>query len=237
MRFQRALGLMETDINPPGTQMAQMEINRPGAAPGTARLQAKIGAIKMKAGKPSRNTHQRIAAHDDEILIQADNLRGESTAPLIFAMRIGNADNKAAICHGPGIAGQGPIRIKRIQRRKAGAEHFDIIVQQPDILMAKDHIGAAYEAQETPDALEGIPLMALAIVEKKELSLIGREAARSKTFQHGCVFRLARDQRANAEKRPGKGLSGIHRLLRWDHQYRFSPAMELRKMSLRLAVS
>jgi hypothetical protein len=46
---------------------------------------------------------------------------------------------------------------------------------------------------------------------------------------------MARDQRANAEKRPRKGLAGIYRLLRWDHPHKIIPATELRKMSLRCA--
>jgi hypothetical protein len=46
---------------------------------------------------------------------------------------------------------------------------------------------------------------------------------------------MARDQRANAEKRPRRGLAGIHRLLRLDHVARIIPATELRKMSLRCA--
>lgn len=235
MRFKSLLRLMKAGVNLPRTQMPQVEINHPGAAPGATRLQAHIGAVKVKAGKPGRDTHQRIAPDDDEILIQADHARGKGAAALVFAMRIGNADHKAAIRHGPGIAGQRPIRIKRIKRRKAVAERFDIISQQADILMAKDHISAACQAQETPDALEGIPLMAFGIVEVKKLGLVRREAARRKTFQHGRVIGVARDQRANAEKRPRRGLAGIHRLLRFDHVARISSATELRKIGLRRA--
>ena len=235
MRFKPLLRLTKAGVNLPRTQMPQVEINHPGAAPGATRLQAHIGAVKVKAGKPGRDTHQRIAADDDEILIQADHARGKGAAALVFAMRIGNADRKAAICHGPGIAGQRPIRIQRIKRRKASAERFDIIRQKPDILMAEDYICAACQAQETPDALKSVPLMAFGIVEVKKLSLVGREAARRKTFQHGRIFRMARDQRANAEKRPRRGLAGIHRLLRFDHVARISSATELRKIGLRRA--
>ena len=235
MRFKPLLRLMKAGVNLPRTQMPQVEINHPGAAPGATRLQAHIRPIKMKAGTRCRNADQRIATDDDEILIQADHARGKGAAALVFAMRIGNADHKAAIRHGPGIAGQRPIRIKRIKRRKAVAEYFDIISQQADILMAKDHISAACQAQETPDALESIPLMAFGIVEVKKLGLVGREAARRKTFQHGRIFRMARDQRANAEKRPRRGLAGIHRLLRLDHVARISSATELRKIGLRRA--
>jgi hypothetical protein len=46
---------------------------------------------------------------------------------------------------------------------------------------------------------------------------------------------MARDQRANAEKRPRRGLAGIHRLLRFDHVARISSATELRKIGLRRA--
>ena len=233
MRFKPLLRLMEAGIHLPRTQMPQMEINHPGAAPGATRLQAHIRAVKMKAGKPGGDTHQRIPPDNDEILIQADHARRKDAAALIFAMRIGNAHNKAAILRGPGIAGQRPIRIKRIQRRKAGAERFDIIAEQPDILMAKNHISAARQAQETPDTLEGIPLVALGIVQVEEFGPVRREAARLKAFQHGCVFHLARDQGANAEQRPRKGLAGIYRLLRWDHPHKIIPATELRKMSLR----
>lgn len=233
MRFKPLLRLMKAGIHLPRTQMPQVKINHPGAAPGATRLQAEIRTIKVKAGTRCRNTDQRIAADDDEILIQADHARGKGAAALVFAMRIGNADHKAAIRHSPSIAGQCPIRIKRIKRRKVGAEGCDIICQQADILMAKDHISAACQAQETPDALEGIPLMAFGIVEVKKLGLVGREAARRKTFQHGRIFRMARDQRANAEKRPLRGLAGIHRLLRLDHVARISSATELRKIGLR----
>lgn len=235
MRFKPLLHLKEAGIYFPRAQMPQVEINHPGATPGATRLQAKICAIKVKAGTRCRNTDQRIATDDNEILIQCGHARGKGTAALVFAMRIGNADRKAAIRHGPGIAGQRPIRIKRIKRRKAVTKRFDIISQQPDILMAKDHIGAACQAQETSDALEGIPLMAFGIVEVKKLGLVGREAARRKTFHHGCVFRMARDQRANAEKRPLRGLAGIHGLLRWDHQHKFRPVTKLCKVSLREA--
>ncbi len=235
MRFKPLLHLKEAGINLPRTQMPQMEINHPGATPGATRLQAEIRTIKVKAGTRCRNTDQRIAADDNEIFIQCGHARGKGAAALVFAMRIGNADHKAAIRHGAGIARQRPIRIQRIKRRKAGAECFDIISQQPDILMAKDHKGAACQAQETPDALEGIPLMAFGIVEVKKLGLFRREAARRKTFHHGCVFRMARDQRANAEKRPLRGLAGIHGLLRWDHQHKFRPVTKLCKISLREA--
>ena len=235
MRFKPLLRLMEAGIHLPRTQMPQMEINHPGAAPGATRLQAHIRAVEVKARKPGRDTHQSITADNDEILIQADHPRGKGAAALVFAMRIGNADNKAAILCGPCIAGQRPIRIKRIKRRKAVAERCDIIRQQPDILMAKDHISAACQAQETPDALKSVPLMALAIVQVQEFGLVGREAARRKTFQHGRIFRMARDQRANAEKRPRRGLAGIHRLLRFDHVARISSATELRKIGLRRA--
>ena len=98
--------------------------------------------------------------------------------------------------------------------------------------MAKDHIGAACQAQETPNALEGIPLMAFGIVEVQEFGLVGREAARRKTFHHGRVFRMARDQRANAEKRPRKGLAGIHRSLGMDHTHKIRTATKLRKIIL-----
>lgn len=235
MRFKPLLRLMEAGIHLPRTQMAQMEINHPGAAPGATRLQAHIRPIKMKAGTRCRNADQRIATDDDEILIQADHARGKCAAALVFAMRIGNADRKAAIRHGPGIARQRPIRIQRIKRRKAGAEGCDIISQQPDILMAKDHISAVCQAQETPDTLKSVPLIALAIVQVKKFGLVGREAARRKTFQHGRIFRMARDQRANAEQRPGKGLAGICRVLRGNHGIRIGPRTELRKVSLRRA--
>ena len=237
MRLKPLLHLKEAGIHLASAQMPQMEINHPGAAPGATRLQAHIGAVEVKAGSRRGNTYQRITADDDEILIEADHARGKGAAALVFAMRIGNADNKAAILCGPCIAGQRPIRIKRIQRRKAGAERFDIIAEQPDILMAKNHISTAREAQETPDALEGIPLVTLGIVQVEEFGPVRREAARLKAFQHGCVFSLARDQRANTEKRPRKGLAGIYRLLRWDHPHKIIPATELRKMSLRWAVS
>jgi hypothetical protein len=215
--------------------MPKVKINHPSAAPGATRLQAHICAVEVKARSRRGNTDQRIPPDNDEILIQADHARGKGAAALVFAMRIGNADNKAAIRHGPGIAGKRPIRIKRIQRRKAGAERFDIIAEQPDILMAKNHISAARQAQETPDTLEGIPLVALGIVQVEEFGPVRREAARLKAFQHGCVFHLARDQGANAEQRPRKGLAGIYRLLRWDHPHKIIPATELRKMSLRCA--
>jgi hypothetical protein len=55
-------------------------------------------------------------------------------------------------------------------------------------------------------------------------------------FNHVRVFRGARDQSANAEERPRKGLAGIHRLLRWDHPRKIIPATDLCKMSLRLAM-
>lgn len=232
MRFKPLLHLMEAGIHLASAQMPQMKINHPSAAPGAARLQAKIRAIKMKAGKPGRDAHQRIPPDNDEILIQADHPRGKLPAPLILAMRIGNAENKAAIRYRPGIAGQRPIRIKRIKRRKAGAQRFGIIAEQPNILMAEDHIGAARQAQETPNALEGIPLVVLGIVQIKEFRLIRREAARLKAFHHGRVFRGTRDQSANAEERPRKGLAGIHRLLRWNHPAKISPATELRKINL-----
>jgi hypothetical protein len=48
---------------------------------------------------------------------------------------------------------------------------------------------------------------------------------------------MAGDQRANAEKRPGRGVSGIHRLLRLNHRYKISAAMEMRNTSLRRVVS
>lgn len=235
MCLKPLLHLMEAGIHLASAQMPKVKINHPSGAPSATRLQAQIRAIEMKAGKPGRDTHQCIAPDNDEILIQADHPRGKLPAPLILSMRIGNADNKAAILHGPGIAGKRPIRIKRIQRREAGVQRVGIIAEQPDILMAEDHIGAARQAQETPDALEGIPLLALGIVQIKEFRLVGREATRLKAFQHGRVFRLARDQRANTEKRPRKGLAGIYRLLRWDHPLKIIPATELRKMSLRCA--
>ena len=235
MRLKPLLHLMEGCIHLASTQMPKVKINHPSAAPGAARLQAQIRAIEMKAGKPGRDTHQRIPPDNDKILIQADHPRGKIAAPLILSMRIGNAENKAAILCGPGIAGQRPIRIKRTQRRKAGAERFDIIAEQPDILMAKNHISAARQAQETPDAPEGIPLVALGIIQVQEFGPVRREATRLKAFHHDRVFRLARHQRANTEKRPRKGLAGIYRLLRWDHPHKIIPATELRKINLRSA--
>lgn len=235
MCLKPLLHLMEAGIHLASAQMPEVKINHPSAAPGAARLQAQIRAIKVKAGKPGRDTHQCIPPDNDKILIQADHPRGKLPAPLILSMRIGNAENKAAICYRPGIAGQRPIRIKRIKRRKAGAQRFDIISQQPNILMAEDHIGAAREAQETPNALEGIPLVALGIVQIKEFRLVGREAARLKAFHHGRVFRGARDQSTNAEKRPRKGLAGIHRLRGVEHAPEIGTVTELRKISLRWA--
>ena len=235
MRFKPLLHLMEAGIHLASAQMPQMKINHPSAAPGAARLQAQIRAIKVKAGKPGRDTHQRIAADNDESLIQADHPRGKLAAPLILSMRIGNAENKAAIRYRTGIAGKRPIRIKRIQRREAGAQRFGIIAEQPNILMAEDHIGAARQAQETPDAPEGIPLVALGIVQIKEFRLVGREAARLEAFNHGRVFRGARDQSANAEERPRMGLAGIYRLLGEGHAHKIRHATELHKISLRWA--
>ena len=236
MRFKPLLHLMEAGIHLASAQMPKVKINHPSAAPSAARLQAQIRAIKMKAGKPGRDTHQRIPPDNDKILIQADHPRGKLAAPLILSMRIGNAENKAAICYRAGIAGKRPIRIKRIQRREAGAQRFGIIAEQPNILMAEDHIGAARQAQETPDAPEGIPLVALGIVQIKEFRLVGREAARLEAFNHGRVFRGARDQSANAEERPRKGLAGIHRLLGVDHGHKIRHATDLCKMSLRWAM-
>jgi hypothetical protein len=232
MRLKPLLRLMEAGIHLASAQMSEVKINHPSAAPGAARLQTQIRAIEMKTGKPGRDTDQRIPPDNDEILIQADHPRGKITAPLIFPMRIGNAENKATIRYRTGIAGKRPIRIKRIQRREADVQRFGIIAEQPNILMAEDHIGAARQAQETPNALEGIPLVTLGIVQIKEFRLVGREAARLKAFHHGCVFRGARDQSANAEERPRKGLAGIHRLLRWNHPAKISPATELRKINL-----
>ena len=235
MRFKPLLHLMEAGIHLSSAQMPKVKINHPSAAPGAARLQAQIRAIQVKAGKPGRDTHQRIAPDNDEILIQADHPRGEIAAPLIFPVRIGNSEGKAAILLGAGIAGQRPIRITRIERRKPRAQRFDIVSQQPDILMAKNNIGAARQAQETPDAPEGVPLVALGIVQIKEFRLVGREAARLKAFHHGRVFRAARDQSANTEERPRKGLAGIHRLLDVEHSHKIRHATELRKISLRWA--
>ena len=235
MRLKPLLHLMEAGIHLASAQMPKVKINHPSAAPGAARLQAQIRAIEMKAGKPGRDTHQCIAPDNDEILIQADHPRREIAAPLILSMRIGNAENKAAIRYRTGIAGKRPIRIKRIQRRKAGAERFEIIAEQPDILMAKNHVSAACDAQETPYALEGIPLVALGIVQVQQFGPVGREATGLVAFNHGRIFRGARDQSANAEERPRKGLAGIYRLLRWDHPPKIIPATELRKMSLRCA--
>lgn len=236
MRLKPLLHLKEAGIHLASAQMPQMEINHPGTAPGAARLQAQIRAIEMKAGKPGRDTHQRIPPDNDEILIQADHPRGKIAAPLILSMRIGNAENKAAIRYRTGIAGKRPIRIKRIQRREAGVQRFGIIAEQPNILMAEDHIGAARQAQETPDAPEGIPLVTLGIVQIKEFCLVGREATRLVAFNHGRVFRGARDQSANAEERPRKGLAGIHRLLGVDHGHKIRHATDLCKMSLRWAM-
>ena len=236
MRLKPLLHLMEAGIHLASAQMPKVKINHPSTAPGAARLQAQIRAIEMKAGKPGRDTHQRIPPDNDKILIQADHARGKGAAALVFAMRIGNADNKAAILHGPGIAGQRPIRIKRIQRREAGVQRFGIIAEQPNILMAEDHIGAARQAQETPDALEGIPLLALGIIQIKEFRLVRREATGLVAFNHGRVFRGARDQSANAEKRPRKGLAGIHRLRGVDHGHEIRHATQLRKISLRWAI-
>ena len=235
MCLKPLLRLMEAGIHLASAQMSEVKINHPSAAPGAARLQAKICAIKVKAGKPGRDAHQRIAPDNDEILIQADHPRGKLAAPLIFPMRIGNAENKAAIRYRTGVAGKRPIRIKRIQRREAGVQRFGIIAEQANILMAEDHIGAARQAQETPNALEGIPLVTLGIVQIKEFRLVGREAARLKAFHHGRVFRGARDQSANAEKRPRKGLAGIHRLLGMKHAPEIGTVTELRKISLRWA--
>ena len=232
MRLKPLLRLMEAGIHLASAQMSEVKINHPSAAPGAARLQTQIRAIEMKTGKPGRDTDQRIPPDNDEILIQADHPRGKITAPLILSMRVRNAENKAAIRYRTGIAGKRPIRIKRIQRREADVQRFGIIAEQPNILMAEDHIGAARQAQETPNALEGIPLVTLGIVQIKEFRLVGREAARLKAFHHGCVFRGARDQSANAEERPRKGLAGIHRLLRWNHPAKISPATELRKINL-----
>jgi hypothetical protein len=44
---------------------------------------------------------------------------------------------------------------------------------------------------------------------------------------------VARDQRANAEQRPGTGLAGIFRVLRGNHVIRIGPRTELRKIGLR----
>ena len=236
MRLKPLLHLMEGCIHLASTQMPKVKINHPSAAPGAARLQAQIRAIEMKAGKPGRDTHQRIPPDNDKILIQADHPRGKIAAPLILSMRIGNAENKAAIRYRTGIAGKRPIRIKRIQRREAGVQRFGIIAEQPNILMAEDHIGAARQAQETPDAPEGIPLVTLGIVQIKEFCLVGREATRLVAFNHGRVFRGARDQSANAEERPRKGLAGIHRLRGVDHGHEIRHATELRKISLRWAI-
>ena len=236
MRLKPLLHLMEAGVHLASAQMPKVKINHPSAAPSAARLQAQIRAIKVKAGKPGRDTHQRIPPDNDEILIQADHPRGKRPAPLILSMRIGNAENKAAIRYRTGIAGKRPIRIKRIQRREAGVQRFGIIAEQPNILMAEDHIGAARQAQETPDAPEGIPLVTLGIVQIKEFCLVGREATRLVAFNHGRVFRLARDQSANAEKRPRKGLAGINRLLCGDHPLQIRRTTDLCKKSLRWAM-
>ena len=232
MRLKPPLRLMEAGIHLSRTQMAQVKINHPGAASSAARLQAQIRAIKVKAGKPGRDTHQRIATDDDEILIQADHPRGKLATPLIFPVRIGNAEGKATILRGAGIAGQRPIRITRIERRKAGAKRFYIIVEQTNILMAENNIGAARHAQEAPDALECIPLVALGIVQIEKFRLVGREAASPEAFKHRRVFRMARDQAANAKERPGKSFAGIYGLLRGDHVRKIRPVTELRKIGV-----
>ena len=230
MRFQRALGLMETGIHSPLAQMAQMEINHPGAAPGTAGLQAHISAIEMKAGKPRRNTHQGIAADDDEILIQADNLGGESAAPLIFAMRIRNADNKASRGRGAGIARQGPIRVKPIKRGQAFLQNRAIIGDQANILMAQDNIMATRSADKALNTAEGIPIIRCTIVEIQKFRLFRREATGSKTFHHGAVFGVVGNQGTNAEERPGKGLAGIPRRRREAHVKTILRVAPLRKV-------
>jgi len=235
MRLKPLLHLMEAGIHLASAQMPKVKINHPSGAPSATRLQAQIRAIEMKAGKPGRDTHQRIPPDNDKILIQADHPRGKIAAPLILSMRIGNAENKAAIRYRTGIAGKRPIRIKGVQRQEAGVQRFGIIAKQPNILMAKIHISAARQTQETPDAPEGIPLMALGIVQIKEFRLVGCEAARLVAFNHGGVFRGARDQRTNAEKRPREGLAGIHRLLGVDHWLKTRHATELRKINLRCA--
>ena len=232
MRFKPLLHLMEAGIHLSSAQMPKVKINHPSAAPGAARLQAQIRAIQVKAGKPGRDTHQRIAPDNDEILIQADHPRRKIAAPLIFPVRIGNTEGKAAILRSASITGQRPIRITRIKRRKAGAQRFNIIAEQANILMAENDIGATRQAQETPDAPEGIPLVVLGIVQIKEFRLVGREAARLEAFHHGRVFRVAGDQGANAEQRPRKGLAGIYRLLRWEHPSKVRHATKFRKIGL-----
>ena len=232
MRFKPLLHLMEAGIHLSSAQMPQMKIYHPSAAPGASRLKAQIRTIQVKAGKPGRDTHQRIAPDNDEILIQTGHPHREITAPLILPVRIGNAEGKAAILRSASIAGQRPIRITRIKRRKAGAQRFDIIAEQANILMAKNNIGATRQAQEAPDALERIPLVALGIIQIKEFRLVGREAARLEAFHHGRVFRMSRDQGANAEQRPRKGLAGIYRMLRWEHRTEVRHATKLRKLGL-----
>ena len=69
----------------------------------------------MEPAKARGYAHQRIAAQDKKILIQTDNARREASLPLVFAMRIGDANCKRAILRGPGIARQGPVRIERIK--------------------------------------------------------------------------------------------------------------------------
>jgi hypothetical protein len=43
---------------------------------------------------------------------------------------------------------------------------------------------------------------------------------------------MSRDQGANAEQRPRKGLAGIYRMLRWEHPSKVRHATKFRKIDL-----
>ena len=65
-----------------------MEINDVGRVAHLGCVQADVGAVKMKACQVVGKAYACIAAHDDEVLIESGNTRGQIADPDITAVRI-----------------------------------------------------------------------------------------------------------------------------------------------------
>lgn len=231
MLFKCLLRLMKGPIHTTRAQVTQMKVNYPGAASGAACLQAHICTIKMEPSKSGGNAHQRIAANDQKVFVQAQNAGRKTAAPLIITMWVGDArDQRSTFCC-TRIARQGPIRILSIKCCKAFLESSNIISQQANILMADNHISPSRKAQKSSNALKCIPIISVGIVEIQKLRTLWGEASGQEAFDHRNIIRVSSDQRADAEWRRRNGPADIHGLCWEVHSFKIVFPTALRKMT------
>lgn len=195
--LERRLAVEKAGIDAAGTEVMQVDVDHPVAAPGLPRREAQIRAVQVKARQIRRRRNARPALQHAKILVEAVHQAGKGAARLVGAMRVRDADHQASFRRGPRMAGDGPGRVMRLQRRQPVVQHRGAVADQAHILVAADDEAAACAADHRRQAREGAPAIGLAVVEVEELRL--PEAMRDEAGLHGLPLGVVGNQGADGE--------------------------------------